>query len=235
MKDLFNILVPTDYSEESMPALEYALSISEKFSATIYILHSYQLPVYPQEMPSEPSGIELQGVEDEAEAKMNDLIKGLQAKHEKATIISLVNYGEVETMIDELVEEKNIDLLILSSKGGNAAKALLFGSICADSIGKVKCPIIIVPKGFKVSDTKNIAYAANWVEEDDIKGIKNLLPWAKAFDAKITVVHIYTSNESYSKRDRHEYEAKLHESVDGAALEVACLKAQTLATLWRNL
>ncbi len=226
MKNSFNILVPTDYSETSSAVLEYAMQISEQLSATIYLLHAYQFPVFPVEMSAQAIGIELQDIEDEAEAKMTALVKDLQQKYKNATICSLVNYGPVETMIDELVEDKKIDLLLLASKGGNATEALLFGSICADSIGKVKCPIIIVPKNYIIGEIRRIAYAASWIEDDDIKGIKNLLPLANAFKARITIVHIYSSTEHYTEADRHRYEAKLLEVVGYSNVEFNIIKSE---------
>jgi len=213
MTHSFNILVPTDYSEASVDVIEYALMTAEKFASAIYILHAYQVPVFPEEMPTQAMELEVKNIEDEANVKMEALIKNLKQKHENANLISLVEYGSAETKIDDVVKDKSIDLVILGCKGGNAAQALLFGSISSDSIGRIKCPLIIVPKNYKIMPIKNIAYAASWLEEDDIKGIKNLLPWANAFEAKITIVHIYNSHENYTHEDRHRYEAKLREAI----------------------
>ena len=46
MAQITKILVPTDFSEGSRAALEYAVLLAKKFDATIDLLHAWQAPIF---------------------------------------------------------------------------------------------------------------------------------------------------------------------------------------------
>ena len=54
MITLQKILVPTDFSDFSRQALEFALSLAEEFRAKLYVMHVWELPMTSSLLPPEP-------------------------------------------------------------------------------------------------------------------------------------------------------------------------------------
>jgi hypothetical protein len=54
MITLQKILVPTDFSDLSQQALEFALSLADRFRAKLYLMHVWELPMTGSLLPPEP-------------------------------------------------------------------------------------------------------------------------------------------------------------------------------------
>ena len=54
MITLQKILVPTDFSDLSQQALEFALSLADTFRAKLYVMHVWELPMTGSLLPPEP-------------------------------------------------------------------------------------------------------------------------------------------------------------------------------------
>ena len=66
-----NILVPTDFSEYSFVALEYATALAEKFSATIRIVHVLEPFLQPGDVSWSPIDYRHLSEEHKSEARKN--------------------------------------------------------------------------------------------------------------------------------------------------------------------
>ena len=155
------ILVGVDGSENSEKALDYALQIAEKFSASVHILnvfqpppeYGYQLHMFHQLPASgysqEPSGYQ---------SNVASFIKDLRVVHEeilsKATeratklkpalkITAELKEGNTSSQIVETASNGQFDLIVIGHRGNSKINELLLGSTSEKVAHQAKCAVLI--------------------------------------------------------------------------------------------
>ena len=144
------IVVGIDGSEESMKAAEYAISIAKLYNAelnAITVLTSDIGYIYSSPGVESPPLTVKEIVllaEDEAK-KWFDEIKekankrGIQLKTE-----SIVAKKSLLNTILEYVEEHNINLVVVGTRGRSGIKKMLLGSIASGLITYSPCPVLVI-------------------------------------------------------------------------------------------
>lgn len=141
-KQIFSkVLVAIDGSEKSMNAAEYSIYISEKYHTQLYALNvirvdpdlfiSAEIPDYIVEMKNES-----QKYLDKVKLKARE--KTIQIKTE---IIASLN---VAGGIVEYAKNKNINLIVIGTRGISGFKKLLIGSVASGVITYAHCPVLVV-------------------------------------------------------------------------------------------
>ncbi|MDR2884306.1 MAG: universal stress protein [Deferribacteraceae bacterium] len=139
------ILFPTDFSDASRHALEYAVYLQKMFNAELEIAHvifdeTYLITMYV------PQGT-LQGF-------MGELESGVMQHMDKFTseseILKDVKYttkilkGTPHAEITKWAEESGVDLIVIGTHGRTGIQHVLFGSTAEKVIGKAHCPVLTV-------------------------------------------------------------------------------------------
>ena len=144
------IMVGIDGSEESGKAVEFAISMAKIYRAEIIAVHVLTSDIgYIYSSPgveSPPLTIKeiMLLAEDEAtkwfdEAKENANNKEIQLKTE-----FIVAKKSVLNTILEYVEEHNINLVVVGTRGRSGIKKMLLGSIASGLITYSPCPVLVV-------------------------------------------------------------------------------------------
>ena len=130
------ILVPVDFSKESDLALDWALVIAQKnVGATIYLLHV--LPPKASGMGSMGYRMEKDEIEKKLAALQNQIPKSLHSSIVKES-------GKVPQVVSKFCEEKDIDLVIMTTRGRRGMKHFLTDSITEESIRLAPCPVLVL-------------------------------------------------------------------------------------------
>ena len=144
------IVVGIDGSEESMKAAEYAISIAKLYNAelnAITVLTSDIGYIYSSPGVESPpltvkeivllAGDEAKKWFDEIKEKANK--KGIQLKTE-----SIVAKKSLSNTILEYVEEHNINLVVVGTRGRSGIKKMLLGSIASGLVTYSPCPVLVI-------------------------------------------------------------------------------------------
>jgi nucleotide-binding universal stress UspA family protein len=140
-----SVLVATDFSEASNLAFEKALSISKKVGAALTCLHTYEVPTgYHSTGKSydEFAAIMLQHAEEE----YNEFVSQQDDLPHDITVEYLLDkHGKPDRLISEFATERNMDLIVIGSKGRTAMSSVLLGSIAANlALIDFNVPILVV-------------------------------------------------------------------------------------------
>jgi nucleotide-binding universal stress UspA family protein len=151
-KKLSNILVPLDGSPTSMEAADYAIMLSTLHHAQIVLLHVLNVAEYYSSLqffevkqPIESKDI-IEEAKKEANIWFNSVKKemdeelGTQTKIETYITIS---QSTVKSILD-FAKEKNVDLIVVGTRGHSGIKKLLLGSIASGIVTYSSCPVIVV-------------------------------------------------------------------------------------------
>jgi nucleotide-binding universal stress UspA family protein len=193
------IIVPIDFSENSLVALDYAIAIATKVGAEITLYHGFYVMTEVQFATMNPSYLNMQI--DNQELYWNERLEGLKDKHSdkkysNGTPISikvLVKMGLVADDIGKMVRRGEYQLVVMGTKGASGLERIILGSIAGAVAEQVTCPIIIVPQKAVYNNLRNIVYATNF-DSTDTAVIDGLLEFCQLFDAKLTCLHITTDS-----------------------------------------
>jgi nucleotide-binding universal stress UspA family protein len=161
-----NILIPTDFSENSWNAIEYALHFLSKSSCNIYLLHvatNHNL-VESGVLYSKNQDVSVQTVTLPAKTRLQDTIKKIQAQFPNSLhrFFSLTESNSIVNAIREQVIQKKIDLIIMGTKGRSDIKKIAIGTNAGNVITKVKCATMVIPENAKYAMPKEIAFATDF-------------------------------------------------------------------------
>jgi nucleotide-binding universal stress UspA family protein len=140
------ILLPTDFSDESLYALSYAADLARLFNAKLYILHViYDIEKASNLHVPHPSITEL--YEDlKAHAKKNLESFGIDIREDLKDTETVVLRGIPYEEIIKFAQEKNIDLIIIGTLPKSGIERFFVGSTTQRVIRNAPCPVLVVTK-----------------------------------------------------------------------------------------
>ena len=161
-----NILVPTDFSEDSLNAVAYALELLKNSPCNFYLLHVNDMSGYAFQGLSYAASPEIvvEDVITEAKKKLHVFLKKVEsmASTKEHHFYPLYNQGFFIESIRRNVEERKIDLIVMGTKGTSGALGDVIGSNTGDVITKVKCNTLAVPKMASFGNLEEIAFPTDY-------------------------------------------------------------------------
>lgn len=143
--DFATILVPIDFSECSLKALEYAKTLARQFGSKLILLNSvaFQYYITSNEYARYDLPLLMQREEKAARRQMRDLIektdwKGLDVKPS-------LQIGHAGQQICARALEHHADVIVTSTHGTTGFKHILVGSTAEYVVRHASCPVLVVP------------------------------------------------------------------------------------------
>ncbi len=136
------LLCGIDFSEPSMAALRYAMSIARESDAHLTLMHVLEFPVgddIPAERPFDMAQYRL-AVEADARRRLQELITD-DLRTWCAPDIKLVRGKPYEQLL-AAAHSESADLLVLGVHGRNALDQMLFGSTTNQLVRRATCPVL---------------------------------------------------------------------------------------------
>lgn len=143
MITLQKILVPTDFSDFSQQALEFALSLAEQFRAKLYVMHVWEMAMTSSLLPPEPYPESILTEQQKATAEhlakvTNELTtSGFDAE-------PVFVFGKPYMEIVRIAADLDVDLIVLASHGRSGISHLLLGSVAEKVVRLAPCPVFTV-------------------------------------------------------------------------------------------
>ncbi len=135
------ILIPTDFSDLSVRALEYGKVIAKRYNSRILLAH-VNLPVNPIS-PPEATWIEEQDeVWEKLEERLEENGSALRAEGFRAETVSLT--GNIHEELQSTVEKHKTDLIVMGTHARSGLNRLLFGSETESLMRQAKCPVMVI-------------------------------------------------------------------------------------------
>jgi universal stress protein A len=152
MKKIKNILLPTDLSEASLSAAEYAFDLAVKYNARVHILHVLEktppiLTIRSLDLSEEKI---VKSIEKEAKESLKKIIERIA--DEESDIVSAIVKGIDHEEIVKYSRDQKIDMIVIATHGRTGIMYTLLGSVAEKVIRYSKCPVLVItpPKAAKV-------------------------------------------------------------------------------------
>ena len=214
------ILVPIDFSPESLNAFRYAIQLSDVTGGSIHLLHVIPLDYTGLHVPiavtqntqSKTEYARKRMVEFTTEALTE--IEAIKQLEKVPDIHSDVRVGTPLFSILQAAERSDIDLLIMGTRGNRKAAIEKLNNLTAKVVKDTRQDTLIVPDTARFSHISRLLYASNYAKEDPYyiwKTLKLLDP----ITAVIDVVHISTKGETNMRENAENLRQYLNENPIG--------------------
>ena len=163
-----NVLIPTDFSENANNAISYAIEYFEGVSVNFYLLHvssksnddkqeDYAFASMTLDHPS--SSV----IQSSVEQLLSQIITYKQRSKTTAhNFFAIHENGLMVEAIRKHVSEKQIDYILMGTRGASSMDGVGIGSNTAEVITKVKCPMLVIPKRAQFKGIHNIAFPTDY-------------------------------------------------------------------------
>jgi nucleotide-binding universal stress UspA family protein len=179
------IMVPVDFSEPSKKAVNYGLSLASEFQARLVLAHIATFDAASYER-----------------AKV-ELLRLIPPDYrDRLDFEIIVKAGDIRAELLAMVEEGEIDLVVMGSRGRSYFERVLLGSVTERLLRKLHVPILTVShlnpeKEIHEPGTvplRRIVYATDLTEGSEV-GLGFSVRLARGLDAHLTVVHVVHADD----------------------------------------
>ncbi len=190
-----SILIPTDFSQNSNEALLYAIQTFGHIERRFIILYSYEVEVKALTSRVNVGKTEkmINILRSKAEEDGASLVKWLDEKlgHHNHTIDFISTSLQLYRAVNKLIEDHDVSLVVMGTKGQTAAENVLVGSTTVRMIERIKdCPLLVVPIHLQSEVSRKMAFATDLEQFVSLTGIDPLLDLARFNHATLDVLHV---------------------------------------------
>jgi nucleotide-binding universal stress UspA family protein len=140
------ILLPTDFSGCANYALPYAAAIARATNATVICVNVVE-PIVPavgytgmaEAMPIAEMSEQM---EDSAERELPDVMSCEELRGLK--VEEVIGHGDAAAEIVRVADERDVDLIVISSHGRTGLGRIIFGSTAEAVVRHARCPVLVV-------------------------------------------------------------------------------------------
>ncbi len=203
------ILVPIDFTEQSINAAHFALRLAHVYKAEVKLLHVFNSPIVDMipftDMASIQIDIDISYsiLQENAREQLNKFYnkirkyaddKGMkELKIGYALREGFANYG-----IIDMCKRYKPGLVVMGTKSEGFRSSELVGSVAADVVKETNVPLLVIPekatlKG--ISEVKNVLYATRF-DDSDYTAIRKLLTMLSGFNLNLICANVCDNPEN---------------------------------------
>ena len=195
------LLVPTDFSEESLKALSYARALLDYFPGAVHLVYVHDVDfayAVPALMSTSPL-IATQEVERHYRKDLDKLAKQFDLSGSR--LEQHVRTGRAYREISELASKVGAQLIVIATHGRTGLRRLMLGSTAERVVRHAPCPVLVVrerereffdpAKGKGAQAALHISKILVPVDFSDSsrEGLRYAISFARRFDASLILLH----------------------------------------------
>jgi nucleotide-binding universal stress UspA family protein len=191
---LKNILYATDFSVAAAAALPYVKGLSKQYGATVHAVHVRMPATYPIVGPEMMPQV-IEAAEEQAKFEARQLHEMLAGTPHDVSVTE----GVLWPTITDTVREKNIDLIVIGTRGRTGVGRALLGSVAEEIFRRAPCPVLTVGPHISKDterrlEMKEILYATDF-SPASLTALPYAVSLAQEHQARLTVLHVTGEQE----------------------------------------
>jgi nucleotide-binding universal stress UspA family protein len=218
---MYNILLPTDFSDDAWNAIFTALKIFDKEACRFYLLHAYEpnmLNILGDRSEQRLAAI-YDSLASESQLKLNETLAYLTKNHRnpKHGFEAISKRDGLVNAVRDLQKQHGFELVVMGTKGATGAKEVFVGSNTVKVIKDMQtCPILAVPGDYNFQVLKQIVLPTDYTHP--FKGRSLALPksLAKKWGAPIHI--LYASSGQDLDQEQQTHKKQLEALLEGLQL-----------------
>ncbi len=219
-----NILLPTDFSKNSINAISFALEFLKDQECQFYILNVQKASSFITDdmMVVNSSTTIYKTIIDAAKKSINNIILTIDEEYgnKNHQFHSIVDYDNFIDSINQVSEKHDIDLIVMGTKGASGIEKVLFGSNTVRVMQRCKAPVLAIPKGCTFKSLDNLAFVttnSKMFKTEELEILSKILLLSRA---KLQILHLADQNhlvyDTYNNEDvlNKSFKNVKHELID---------------------
>ncbi|MDX1315880.1 MAG: universal stress protein, partial [Eudoraea sp.] len=191
-------------------AISYAMEFFKNEQATFYLLHTYTPAFYRMDymlggpsfsaIPDVGVDISLAGLENTVEQVKKTF------NNPNHTIETISAFSLLTDEINEVSEEKDIDLIVMGTQGATGAKEIFLGSNTVFVLRKAVIPVLAIPESYRYKKVDKMLFPTDYWTAYKEEEIDTLKGFAAIHGTEITVLHVkeeYDLKETQIANQKH--------------------------------
>jgi nucleotide-binding universal stress UspA family protein len=187
------LLIPTDFSDGAFKAIEYGINLANEFDCDIIICHAFELPAQGINVLIDISAELQKNAQDDLNKLEKRIVNAGLSNGVKIEYLAML--GEINDVIEAIGDDKEIDLVLMGTKGESDLASKLFGTNTVSAIKNCSLPLLVIPPGANYKPLVNIAFAIDYLEPANDKVLNLLRELSLHYNSKVTMLNVHTDGE----------------------------------------
>jgi len=206
------ILCPIDFSEFSVRAYRYALSVAEHYRAKLVAQHIVEIWRYPSVgfVASAHLYEEFcQAVRESGKEQLQEFVKN--HTHDAIQPELVVHLGMAPDSILSFAQVQKADVIVMGTHGRRGYDRLMLGSVTDRVMRRAPCPVLAVPKAPQgpmaageeqphLHHLNRILFCTDFSENSE-RALNYAISATTEYDAELTLLHVLEEVPSPAKRE----------------------------------
>lgn len=180
------LIVPVDFSENSIKALEFAIFMADKKHGEITLVHVIEV-VY--DFASQVA-IALDSMFNDGEKLLKKLIGKYEASGVKMDY--KITEGVASISVARIADEMGASLIVMGTQGASGIKKALIGTTTVNLIREANCPVLVIPAHAKVAEINKVTLALEFANHEE-KFIDWIIFMSEKWGLRLEILHVQTS------------------------------------------
>ncbi|WP_281989876.1 universal stress protein [Aquimarina aggregata] len=189
------ILLPTDFSRNAWNAITYAIELYKNEDCDFYVLNTFSVTGYGLEsmMVPEPGEKLYEEAKEKSEKGLGKILERLTFRDDNPNhkFYMVSQFSLLLDAILDLVEKRDIEMVIMGTKGNTDAATIVYGSNTVLIMEKVRnCPVMAIPQDTLYQEPKEIVFPTDYKTSFKRRELQHVIEIAKISNAAIRVLYV---------------------------------------------
>ncbi len=198
---MLNVLVPTDFSDNSKSGLRFAMQWSRKQNIRLIFIHAFHVLKAPLSTDLEFKKF-IDREKSSYEKRLNkfvlSLYKSLRIKPGKYSCVVRQGISADLSILGYCQEKGKINYICIATRGANGIDKML-GTNTSNLITKSDVPVLSIPQNYRKHNLRKLLYPADFVNIDN--DLEQIVSFARPLDIEITILHLASPGGTFRSQE----------------------------------
>ncbi|MCA0153623.1 universal stress protein [Winogradskyella vincentii] len=194
------ILLLTDFSENSINAIEYALKLFNTEVCDFYVLNVQDSLSYTSDdlILSKSNESIYESLISDNKMRLKGLVNDLKhmANERLHSFEAIVDYDVFIDSIRQLIKKYHIDIVVMGTNGASNLKESLFGSNALKVLRYIDCNTLVIPDGFTFKMPKKLLLVLDTDDYVDHLTVREIIELMEKLNANIEIKRFVGSEDN---------------------------------------
>jgi len=157
-------------------------------------MHAYADEVYQQDKLTKRSQLDIlrEEVSRNSEQHLKKVLEDIKHHYPNPqhNFRKVSAFGSLIDEVDDLVNQENLDIVVMATRGETNDRSLTFGSNTLQVLKYISCPVLAIPEGYTYHAPKEVLFPTNYLVPYKRRELKLLCEISGSFRSTIHMLYI---------------------------------------------
>ncbi|QIO24610.1 universal stress protein [Haloarcula sp. JP-L23] len=179
------ILVPTDGSDVATAAADAAITLADRFDATLHVIHVLEPFELPPDVVDEDAG----ALAHSGEAAIADIVETATAAGAETTSTVIDTSGQIHENIIAYAGKHDVDCIVMGTYGRTGLDRFVLGSVAEQTLRESPIPVLTVHEETKIGAFDSVLVPTDGSDSSRVAA-DDAIEFALSTGAALHIVHV---------------------------------------------